>query len=269
MRINPLMRYAILAANASALLLLGACATAPSKEEEALQASMVHDIAPQTKEARETIKRQDVLTQATFWAKEYDKNPADREAALELARTVRVLGSTERAIEVASQALTLYPKDAALLLVAGQALVQNANGGTAIDYLTLAAALEPGNWQAYLALGVAYDQVGDLLKARTAFNQALAINPDNPGILSNLGLNYVADGDPEMAERYLRQAVALPGAPVQARQNLALTLALQGRFVEANTVAAEDLPDELAQQNVDYVRAMVVRPRRWDSLRDE
>lgn len=269
MRITSPLRYAILSIGLGAMVLLSACATAPSSEEDALKASMQRDIAPQTKEARDTIRRQDVLTQAAFWAKEYDKNPADREAALELARTIRVLGNAERAAEVATQALTLYPRDAELLLVAGQALVQNANGRTALDYLLSAAALQPGNWQAHMALGVAYDQMGKPIKARSAFNQALAIEPTNPGILSNLGLNYASDGNPEMAERYLRQAVAQPGAPVQARQNLALTLALQGRFDEANAVAAEDLPTEMAQKNVEYVRAMVVRPNRWEALRDE
>jgi Flp pilus assembly protein TadD len=250
-------------------LILSGCATAPTQEEDALTSSLVRDIAPRTKEARETIGRQDVLTQAAFWAKEYDKNPADRDAALALARIVRTLGNPERAAEVASQALTLYPKDADLLLIAGQALVENANGGSAIDFLQSAIALSPANWRASLALGVAFDQIGKPIQARAAFNRALALQPNNPGILSNLGLNYATDGDPAMAERYLRQAVAQPDAPIQARQNLALILALQGRFDEAKAVAIEDLSAEQASKNIEIVRAMIVRPRRWELLRDE
>lgn len=266
MRIAPVFQYAAFGA---ALLTLSACATAPTPEEDALKVSMERDIAPQTKEARQTIARQDVLTQAAFWAKEYDKNPADREAALKLARIVRTLGNPERAAEVASQALTLYPKDANLLLVAGQALIENAQAASALEFLQSAATLSPGNWHAHSALGVAYDQLGKPIKARAAFNTALALAPDNPGILSNLGLNYATDGKPEMAERYLRKAVALDKAPVQARQNLALVLALQGRFDEANAMATKDLPVELADKNIASVRAMVVRPRRWEMLRDE
>ncbi len=265
MRIAPLIRYAVVVGG----LALSGCATAPTQEEDALKSSLERDIAPQTSEARETIARQDVLTQAAFWAKEYDKNPADRQAALELARIVRTLGNPERAAEVASQALTLYPKDAELLLVAGQALVENAQGGSAIEFLKSASVLNPASWQAHMALGVAYDQLGQATKARAAFNHALALKPNHPGILSNIGLNYISDGKPEMAERYLRQAVAQEDAPVQARQNLALVLALQGRFDEANALAAEDLSTEMASKNIDYVRAMVVRPRRWESLRDE
>ncbi len=265
MRIASHLRYAML----GTALVLSACATAPSDEEDALKADLQREIAPQTREARATIARQDVLTQAAFWAKEYDKNPGDREAALELARIVRILGNPERAAEVASQALTLYPKDADLLLVAGQALIENARGARAIDFLQSASVLAPGNWRTHLALGVAYDQISKPVRARAAFNHALALQPNNPGILSNLGLNYASDGDPAMAERYLRQAVAHPQAPIQARQNLALVLALQGKFDEANALAAEDLSIEMASQNVDYVRSMVVRPRRWESLRNE
>jgi Flp pilus assembly protein TadD len=265
MRIAFLPRYAMLMAG----LIASGCATAPSVEEDALKSSLVRDIAPQTQEARETIARQDVLTQAAFWAKEYDKNPADHEAALELAKIVRTLGNAERAAEVASQALTLYPKDPELLLVAGQALIENAQAASALDFLQSAATVRPGSWQTQLALGVAYDQLGEPVRARAAFNRALALKPNHPGILSNLGMNYAADGDPAMAERYLRQAVSLPDAPIQARQNLALVLALQGRFAEASALAQEDLSTELAEQNIAYVRAMIVRPKRWESLRDE
>ena len=265
MRIAPLFRYAVLGVG----LALGGCATAPSPQEDALKSALERDIAPQTREARETIARQDVLTQAAFWAKEYDKNPADKEAALALARIIRTLGNPERAAEVASQALTLYPKDPGLLLVAGQAFVENAQGANALDFLRSATMIDPTNWHAYLAMGVAYDQWGKPLQARAAFNRALALQPGNPGILSNLGLNYASEGDPAMAERYLRQAVSQPGAPVQARQNLALVLALQGRFEEANAMASEDLPPTLASKNVDMVRAMIVRPKRWEMLREE
>ncbi len=249
-------------------LLLSACASAPSKEEDALKKTLQRDITPQTREARDTIGRQDVLTQAAFWAKEYDNNPADREAALKLAQIVRVLGKPARAAEVASQALTLYPKDPALLLVAGQAFIEDAKAARAIEFLQAAARITPNDWHVQSALGVAYDQIGKPLKARAAFTRALALQPGNAGILSNLGLNYAVAGDAKMAERYLRQAVASPDAPVQARQNLALVLALQGRFAEASALAAKDLPAQQAQQNIDYVRAMVVRPQRWKALRD-
>ncbi|MDQ7018508.1 MAG: tetratricopeptide repeat protein [Robiginitomaculum sp.] len=265
MRIAPLFRYAVLGFG----LGLSGCTTAPSPQEEALKSTLVRDIAPQTREARETIARQDVLTQAAFWAKEYDKNPADKEAALALARIVRTLGNPERAAEVASQALTLYPKDPDLLLVAGQAFVENAQAANALDFLRSAILIEPANWHAHLAMGVAYDQLSKPVQARAAFNRALALQPNNPGILSNLGLNYASDGDLTMAERYLRQAIAQPNAPVQARQNLALVLALQGRFEAANAMASEDLPMEQASKNIDMVRAMIVRPKRWEMLRDE
>ena len=46
--------------------------------------------------------KQDLLTQAKFWAAEYDKNPNEYEASLKYARVLRAIGSAPRAAEVAA-----------------------------------------------------------------------------------------------------------------------------------------------------------------------
>jgi hypothetical protein len=60
------------------------------------------------------------------------------------------------------------------------------------------------------------------------------------------GLAIALAGDPATAVAVLTQAARTPGADAKTRQNLALALALSGRWPEARTVAAVDVaPDQL------------------------
>ena len=51
-------------------------------------------------------------------------------------------------------------------------------------------------------------------------------------------------------------------------QNLALVLALQGRFDEAERIASIDTTPEMAAANMAYIRTLMSSPRRWDSLNE-
>lgn len=81
--------------------------------------------------------------------------------------------------------------------------------------------------------------------------------PEEPAILSNLGLSYILSKDLKQAETTLRRAAANPRAEKRVRQNLALSLALQGKFDEAEKIAAGDLPPEEASANIAALRDMI------------
>ena len=68
------------------------------------------------------------------------------------------------------------------------------------------------------------------------------------------------------AEPIFRQAVQQPGAPAEARQNLAISLALQGRFDEAEQIERVDLSPAQAAQNIQYLRSLLSDPRRWNDM---
>ncbi len=87
------------------------------------------------------------------------------------------------------------------------------------------------------------------------------MSPDNPAILSNLAMHFAARGESSEAERLLRQAAAQPGASIQVRQNLALILGLEGKLAEAERLERQDLPPELADANIAYLRAASSGPR--------
>jgi Flp pilus assembly protein TadD len=82
--------------------------------------------------------------------------------------------------------------------------------------------------------------------------------PDEPSVLSNLGLSYVLSRSAK-AEETLRQAYASTRADARVRQNLGLVVGLQGRFAEAESIVKADLPADEAAANVAYLKQMLSR----------
>ena len=257
---------------ASVLILsVGACmsATAPTEEERAYeQAVKSKDIVPASANSRKQIKLQDPMTQATFWSLEYEKSPGDIEAATEFAKALRMIGSEQRAAEVASQTLALDPDNLELLTLFGKSLLSSGNAAGAVDILRRANVLNPEDVTVLGALGVAYDQTGRHREAQNTYRRVLQMDPQNAAALSNLGLSLTLTGSPEEAERMLRRAIEQPEAGARERQNLAMVLSLQGKFDEARALGATDLPDAQVDRNIDYFRAMLTpQARNYTALR--
>jgi Flp pilus assembly protein TadD len=109
---------------------------------------------------------------------------------------------------------------------------------------------------------------GKALAADGQLEQALDLKPNEPSVLSNLGMSYLLKGDLKTAETYLRSAVTQPGADSRVRQNLALVVGLQGRFDEAEKIASAELPPDQAAANVAYLRQMISQQNAWSQLKD-
>jgi Flp pilus assembly protein TadD len=123
----------------------------------------------------------------------------------------------------------------------------------------LTRAHSPANpdWRILSVQGTCLDQMGRHDEARRYYESALKIVPNEPSVLSNLGLSYMLSKDLPKAEQVLRQAYANPKADSRVRQNLGLVVGLQGRFAEAETIVKADLPSDEAAANVAYLREML------------
>ncbi len=107
--------------------------------------------------------------------------------------------------------------------------------------------------------GAVEDYLGDDERARGFYRDALKIAPGEPSVLNNLGLSYALSKQLDLAENALRQAAASPRADTRVRQNLALVLALDGNFAEAERVSRQDMPKQAAVANMASIRMMVAR----------
>lgn len=74
----------------------------------------------------------------------------------------------------------------------------------------------------WVNIGMAHKKLGDVAKAKTAFNQALKINPNNPFALNQLGIMNRVDGKFELAEKLYMKALSAYPDYKNAHLNLAI-----------------------------------------------
>lgn len=195
---------------------------------------------------------------AGFYANLYQRNPENREALLGYVRNLRYVGSPERAIGVLRGALENTPEDGELLADLGKAELAAGRPEQAVETLTAAAEFAPDDWRIHSALGIAYDRLEAYEEAMSSYEEALRLSPDNPTVLNNLALSRALAGDLDGGVAVLKRAEALgwPGATLQIRQNLALLHALKGNFREAERLTKSDLPEKIAEHNLEYYQGL-------------
>jgi len=189
----------------------------------------------------------------------FKANPKDAEAALQYAKTLRATGQRAQAVAVLEQVTLAQPGNKALLAGDGRALADNGNFQQAFDVLGRAHSPDDPDWRILSAQGAALDQLDRHEEARQYYASALKIVPDEPSVLSNLGLSYVLSKDLPMAEETLRRAHGRAANDARIRANLALVVGLQGRVSEGEGIAKADLPPAEAAANVAALKRLLAR----------
>jgi len=201
-----------------------------------------------------------------IYGERYRANNQDVEAAMRYAIALRRIGQRNQAVAVLEQASLLNPKNHAVLGAYGRALADAGAYPQALEVLNRAHSPDQPDWRILSVQGAVLDQMGRPEEAQQYYESALRIVPDEPSVLSNLGLSYALSKNLPRAEETLRRAMGRDGADRRVRQNLALVVGLQGRFDEAEKIARADLPAEEAATNVAYLRQMLAQPNSWKKL---
>lgn len=248
---NPLCLSRYLGSAAVAAILavgLGGCQTARSP-----------DITGSLNMRVESLSEAASPRMTEAYGERYRANPRDADAALNYGQSLRLGGQRQQAVAVLEQATIANPGNKALLAAYGRALADNGNFQQSFDILTRAHSPSNPDWRILSVQGTVLDQMGKHDEARRYYNSALKIAPDEPSVLSNLGLSYVLSKDLPKAESTLRKAHAGGAGDARVRQNLGLVVGLQGRFSEAETIVKADLPPDQAEANVAYLKQMLSR----------
>ncbi|KQM98118.1 SPOR domain-containing protein [Sphingomonas sp. Leaf25] len=163
------------------------------------------------------------------------------------AKAAAMLGKDKgvQAVGFAEQAVALAPRDASYRALLGRAYLQAGRFASATQAFSDVLALDPADGRAALNLALAQTATGDWVGARgTLTAHAERIAP------ADRGLALALAGDPAGGIALLAQAARDPAATATVRQNLALALALDGRWIEARSVASVDMAPALVDQRL-------------------
>jgi tetratricopeptide (TPR) repeat protein len=118
----------------------------------------------------------------------------------------------------------------------GEELFMQNRPGDALTFLEAAAAEDPAHVQAFLYLGIAYQQVNRIDDAIAAYRKILPrAGAETARVAYNLGNAYFAKGSASFARQYYSQAIDADSAYASAYLNRANTLIKTGDLKEAIT----------------------------------
>jgi Flp pilus assembly protein TadD/cell division protein FtsN len=174
-----------------------------------------------------------------------EKNGREEAAA---AQAALAKGNPDAAIRHAEAAVAFEPQVVGYRMILGQSYLKAGRFTSARDAYADVLTLDDGNGKAALRYALAQIATGDWAGARKTLDAHAATIP-----VSDRGLAIALAGDPGTAVELLGAAARAPEADAKTRQNFALSLALAGRWREAQTVVAMDVaPADVAKRILDW-----------------
>ncbi len=152
------------------------------------------------------------------------------------ARKALEAGKTTKAIALAEATVSASPRDGAYRALLGQAYLNDGRFQSAATALT--EAMNLGVVDSHTVIALALAQV-----AQGKNDEAIALIKSHSDVVpaSDAGLALALAGDLNPAIYVLSNAARQPDATARTRQNLALALALSGKWVQARLIAGQDL----------------------------
>jgi len=189
----------------------------------------------------------------------YRSQPNDKKNTLAYTKALAENGDTDQSLAVVRKLVIAYPKDREVLGSYGAALAAAGQYKMALETISRAQTPEQPDWRLLSTEASIWDRLGQFNKARPLYQKALNLNPEDPSIMSNIGMSYILSGDLKLAENSLRKAAAKKDATAHIRQNLALAIGLQGRHDEAKKLYMLDMSMKQADENIAYIKSLKKR----------
>lgn len=206
--------------------------------------------------ATSALQSGDVSLASSLYAKTLEQHPNDVDALIGMGTTLADAGDFERARETYRHAIAVAPKRTEPVLELARLDLRQRRLDEAIALYRQLLSREPASRFASAGLGTAYAVKGEARAAQETFEAALRAHPGDVMLTIDLGLSYVLDGQVRKGANLLLDVAGQPGAPTQARQDLALAYGLLGNNDAADKVLTRDLPRKSAEDNVAFYKVV-------------
>ena len=203
----------------------------------------------------------DYQAAAGHYERLYKREPDNLDALIGFAKNLRYAGSVNHGLQAIRQGLRKHGENAGLLLELAKGQVAGSMYADARNTVAKVRRMEPGNWETYAVSGILKDRGGDLDAAQAEYRKALTISPRNGAVLNNLALSLAQQGKLAEAIVILEKLALSERSTYQTRQNLALLYSINGEFAKAERLVKEDLPPDMASENLATYRTLRRRLR--------
>lgn len=157
----------------------------------------------------------------------WEASPQDPEAGLKYASSLTGQERYSEASSVLEMTAMRFPNHKKVLAAYGKSLINTGNLQQASLILSNAHDSYSPDWTVLSAQGIISDQLGEHSRAIKFYEAALKISPDNPNIISNIGLSYLLTKDRKNAEKFLKQAADIPNSPQKVKDNYLLVQSIK------------------------------------------
>ena len=235
---------------AIAVLLLGACANTPTTSEQE-QSNRLAKAAAEGGNLGSAIQ---------LYREQLEAKPKDFATTMNLAQALYQAGATNDALAVFKAAAKIRDYSPGPWVGMGRVSLAQGRPHEAHQYFVRAVARDEKDYAALTGVAVSRDHMGAHEESQDIYRRLLEIRPNDPSLLSNLGLSLALGGQAEQAIHVLLQITSAPNAPAPAQHNLALAYALAGKEQLAKQVWGLELSTHKVENNLRLARMMRATP---------
>jgi Flp pilus assembly protein TadD len=197
----------------------------------------------------------DLATASSLYRQAHSLDPGNTRYLIGLGTTLARLGQFEEAAETFDRAVKADPGNADAMHGYGNALIALDRPDAAVSQFEAALSLKE-EARSLNGIGVAHDMMGDHVAAQAHYRTALVLEPANLTVRNNLALSLAVAGKFDQAIAILRRAITDPRSGARHRLNLALVYGLAGESAAAAEIARIDLDEESVMRNLAYYRTL-------------
>jgi Flp pilus assembly protein TadD len=205
---------------------------------------------PELRLARAARTARDYGSAVNLYKTSLNIHPDDPGILVELGETLLEIGMIEDAIDTFNHVDASSPARLGAELGLGRSHLATHQPDMALAHFENSARLAPQDAKALIGQGVCLDLLGRRDEAQAKYRAVLAARPTNIAARNNLALSLALDGQFSEAVEIMNSLASSPTATSTIRQNLALVYGLQGDMNRAASASKDDLSPAAIDTNL-------------------
>ncbi len=166
------------------------------------------------------VEKGELVTALGLCARAHEVNPDDPEPLMKVAAILKMMNRREAAAETYGALLERHPGHQEARYNLGKVYMESGQSALASIQFNHAMRSNPEDPRTYNALGILRDQEGEHEAAQGLYRLALERDPDNTSVRNNLGLSLALDGKRDEAIDVLAELAVDPAANQTMLRNL-------------------------------------------------